>query len=39
MNQKLEDFLRNDYKTISINYTDFEIANTSSFEKLQMDIG
>jgi hypothetical protein len=35
MNQKLEDFLINDYKTISINYADLEIANASSFEKLQ----
>ena len=35
MTQELKDFLKNEYNTISINYSDFEIANSSSFEGLQ----
>jgi len=35
MNKELEEFLSNDFKTISINYTEFDIANSSSFKDLQ----
>ena len=35
MNSELEAFLKNGYKTIYINYTEFEIANTTSFKGLQ----
>ncbi|HYV92538.1 MAG TPA: hypothetical protein VE978_12160 [Chitinophagales bacterium] len=35
MVKDLEDFLNNDFKIISINYINFEIANRDSFEDLQ----
>jgi hypothetical protein len=35
MNKELEHFLNNKYKTISINYSEFVIANTASFNDLQ----
>jgi hypothetical protein len=35
MSEELKQFLKNEYNTISINYSDFEVANLSSFDNLQ----